>query len=604
VSGIIRVAILGDASSLEAAAVESSMALGKLEGKTTSAGQKFVAFGKKAAMAAGVVAVAMVAIAIKNGDALNEAEDQLKRALKNQGVATKSMSAQMDPVLKKLEKWGFTNKDVTESLTVMTRGGVKWATALKYQSLVADIAKAKHIDLSKAALLVTKATQGQSRALKSLGIDTAIANGSAKSQQTAMLGVAKAQEAVRLVEEKIKDGRLKGQGAADAAKNAAQNLMEAQRKLNAAQHGGADIAKLLAHRLGGTAATAAESLHGKMEVLHAKFTDFTAHLGQKLIPILLTVISFFEKHTVVGKVLAGVIGGVLLLATLSWVASLHAAALALFEVYAPLLLVLGIAALVYLGMKQIDPKPLDRMARGWEKVKSALQRYHDRVVVFGEKFQRFADRMVTGWQRISDAFNNFCDRMVTGWHRVVDAFQNFADRMVQGVANIRAFVSDTFNSMVDAVWGAMVRAKDAVGGVIDWIVGAVVGIAMRVAGGIGAVANVIAAPFKVAFDAIKRLWNDTIGSIHIHEGVGPFHLDFDGPRLHGGGVFNSGMGEGLALLKDGEGVFTPAQMAALGAATGGGSGRGGSTIINLPAGVDPDAVVQAQLRYDRRNGRV
>lgn len=38
----------------------------------------------------------------------------------------------------------------------------------------------------------------------------------------------------------------------------------------------------------------------------------------------------------------------------------------------------------------------------------------------------------------------------------------------------------------------------------------------------------------------------------------------DIPKFHDGGIFNSGRGEGLALLRDGEGVFTPGQMASMG----------------------------------------
>ncbi len=95
--------------------------------------------------------------------------------------------------------------------------------------------------------------------------------------------------------------------------------------------------------------------------------------------------------------------------------------------------------------------------------------------------------------------------------------------------------------------------------------------------------------------------------IHVHlkipvPGVPDINFDWNGlgipqiPKLHSGGLFNSGMGQGLALLQDGETVMTPEQMQDR-------RGGGGTTIVHFPAGAAPAAVALARTRYDKRNGR-
>jgi hypothetical protein len=96
----------------------------------------------------------------------------------------------------------------------------------------------------------------------------------------------------------------------------------------------------------------------------------------------------------------------------------------------------------------------------------------------------------------------------------------------------------------------------------------------------------------------------------IHVGIddptgitGGVHWDWNGPNiteiptLHTGGIFDSGYGEGLALLKDGEGVFTPAQMKSLGempawAGGGPGGGRGVNVEQMTLTSIDPREVAK------------
>jgi hypothetical protein len=72
------------------------------------------------------------------------------------------------------------------------------------------------------------------------------------------------------------------------------------------------------------------------------------------------------------------------------------------------------------------------------------------------------------------------------------------------------------------------------------------------------------------------------------------------PKMHTGGIFDPGRGdEGLALLKKGEGVFTPDQMTALGTNRSSGPTTATAVVQIVPAGLDT-----ALLEWLRRSVRV
>jgi hypothetical protein len=113
-------------------------------------------------------------------------------------------------------------------------------------------------------------------------------------------------------------------------KAAADKLKEAQQKLNTTQQSGATILKVLSDRLGGQAQSAASTLAGKTEVLKARFEDMGIKLGTVLIPKLILLVNgvsaatdWFQKHSIAAKVLAGILGGLLVTSiirvTTAWV---------------------------------------------------------------------------------------------------------------------------------------------------------------------------------------------------------------------------------------------------------------------------------------------
>lgn len=119
--------------------------------------------------------------------------------------------------------------------------------------------------------------------------------------------------------------------------------------------------------------------------------------------------------------------------------------------------------------------------------------------------------------------------------------------------------------MIRGMIGTMLDAGRAVGGAI------IDGIAAGLRGAVGiasSIASGVASAVRGAVNGVIDLLNNAIPN---SLGWGPLSIDIPAnpiPRLHTGGIFSSGRGEGLALLQDGEGVFTRDQMRALGVAGG------------------------------------
>lgn len=165
-------------------------------------------------------------------------------------------------------------------------------------------------------------------------------------------------------------------------------------------------------------------------------------------------------------------------------------------------------------------------------------------------------------------------------------------------------IKDIFGGIWDAVVGIFRGVWDTIkniaGAGIDGVVNLFSTIGSRIGSALASLGSVITAPFRAAWNALANLWNSGPGSFSFSipswiPGIGGNTFDVPNlPVLHKGGQFNAppGMTEGLALLKDGEVVFTPDQVRALG-------GRGASTVtINNYTETDPDQQLAALRRAE------
>jgi hypothetical protein len=115
----------------------------------------------------------------------------------------------------------------------------------------------------------------------------------------------------------------------------------------------------------------------------------------------------------------------------------------------------------------------------------------------------------------------------------------------------------------------------------------------------GGVADVIFGPFKTAFNAIAKLWNNTVGKLSFTvpgwvPGIGGKGFDVpDIPMLAQGGIVT---GPTIAMI----GEAGPEAVIPLNRA--GGMGMGGNTINITVTSADPNAVVAALQKWVRQNG--
>lgn len=101
------------------------------------------------------------------------------------------------------------------------------------------------------------------------------------------------------------------------------------------------------HNAAEDAATAKSStLKGQMKTLGAYVSNLTTTFGEKLIPVITNVVGWLSKNTTAAAIIAGVIGGVLLAATIAWAVAMIAATW-------PILLIIAAVALLTAGIVMI-----------------------------------------------------------------------------------------------------------------------------------------------------------------------------------------------------------------------------------------------------------
>ncbi len=147
-----------------------------------------------------------------------------------------------------------------------------------------------------------------------------------------------------------------------------------------------------------------------------------------------------------------------------------------------------------------------------------------------------------------------------------------ADRaadIVGVLSGIWGRVSGAFGALRDGVLAVFTAMKDWASDRISDVVGFFAGLPGRVGSAISGIADTITGPFSKAFSSIRSLWNSTVGGFGFSVPswvpiVG--NKSFSIPKMHSGGIFapEGYAPEGLAMLKRGEGVFTPDQMRAIG----------------------------------------
>jgi hypothetical protein len=167
----LNVVISGDAKPLGVAAKQAEGHIKGVEGAGVRMGKTLaLGFATAGAAAAGALVVGLK----KSVDAAKEAEVsqvKLKAQLKASGISYRAHAKEIDAVIQKHSQLaGVDDEDLQDAFTNLVRSTGSVSKSMHDMGLVTDLARAKHIDLTKAADLLGKVHAGNTGVLKRYGI--------------------------------------------------------------------------------------------------------------------------------------------------------------------------------------------------------------------------------------------------------------------------------------------------------------------------------------------------------------------------------------------------------------------------------------------------
>jgi len=283
------------------------------------------------------------------------------------------------------------------------------------------------------------------------------------------------------------------------------------------------------------------------------------------------------------KIVAAVIGGIMLVVLAAYTASMISAAVATIAATWPILAIIAVIGALVAG-----------------------------VIYAYRNFETFRNVVDAVWQGIQTAISFAWENVIKPiWDIIVfyitkilipyytflfNVVKTVFEGIVSAVQSAWGFIQTVFNAIksgIETVWGFFQTAKDIIGSVFSGI------------------ADAIGGPFKAAFNFISDAWNNTVGKLSWSVPgwvpiIGGNKIEAPKlPRFEDGGIFNTGIGggSGLAVLHDNEMILNPQQQKALFSGNGFGGGQPIVVNINTVAG-DPDAiervVIDAIARANRR----
>lgn len=174
--------------------------------------------------------------------------------------------------------------------------------------------------------------------------------------------------------------------------------------------------------------------------------------------------------------------------------------------------------------------------------------------------------------------------IVANWDKIKKFLTGVWDNIKKGVSNVTGWIKDTWNGVIDWFKNLPSRISGAVAGLFDGVKNA----------------------FKNAINWIIGKWNDFKIQIKLPGILGGGTITIDTPNIpkfHQGGIFHAPTpgGEGLAILRDGERVLTPAQSRSRGIEN---AASFNVTVNALDPQSAAKAVVEALQAYMRTHGAV
>lgn len=216
------------------------------------------------------------------------------------------------------------------------------------------------------------------------------------------------------------------------------------------------------------------------------------------------------------------------------------------------------------------------------------------------------------WRIIQGAWDVILGVFRWAWNTIKDVVSGGVGAVVDFVKGIPDKLGGFVGGIFDGVKNAMTSAKDWVGDRIEDILDFVRDLPGKVTRAARGVWDGIKDAFASMLTKLVEAWNRLDLNFTVPDIYGvprrgeTFDLipDFPMPKFHTGGVYSGGSGpqrEGPAILQNGEGVFTPDQMRALGLR----ASRGGDTTVHFAPVIHADgrtdtAEIRRLLEQERR----
>ena len=376
--------------------------------------------------------------------------------------------------------------------------------------------------------------------------------------------------------------------------------------------------------------------------------------------------NWMVEHKTVMMVVAGVLGGVMLIALAAYTAGMIAAAAATIAAGAPFIAIgAAIAALVaaaiylYVNWDKVWNWVMDHKAyaaiiaivggtiilpivalvaiikwlqANWENVWSKIQTvtgiawgiikpiwdviyfYITNILIPYVLFLWDVFQNVWTWisEKITEVWNGIIKPI---WDAIYKYIVEYLIPWYQKLWEIVREVWDNVSSKISTAWGIISVVFEAIKTGIETVWGFFQTAKDIIGSVFNNIADAISGPFRTAFNFISDAWNNTVGKLSWSV---PGWVPIIGgntisapklPRFASGGIFNTSMagGSGLAVLHDNEMILNAQQQRAL--FSGKGLGGGGS-VININVEVGPTAdkaaigqtIVEAISAYERRAG--
>ncbi len=169
------------------------------------------------------------------------------------------------------------------------------------------------------------------------------------------------------------------------------------------------------------------------------------------------------------------------------------------------------------------------LSDAWEWIKGIVQQGIDFLVNLFLNFT-LPGLIIKHWDTIKQVFTD-------GINAVVNFMTSLPGKIIGAIGNLGSLLYSKGTELIQGLVNGIANAASFVGNVAKNVVNAVIGFVND---------NIIS--------GINNLLEFTIAGVHINPPDIPRI-----PKLHSGGIFDSGQGEGLALLRDQERVITPEQ---------------------------------------------